>query len=316
MARALALSPRVDPGRLMLLWQNGAASERAVAFEVLGRRTPAWLKPQIDPALRSGVPAVMAAGLRAVCNAPDRAFLEPVQEALQRREPEVRQMAIAAGIALGSKTAWSACRYASAAAGASSRFPLGLLATSPDPNDRAFVAAKARDPASGRHAMWALGFAGSLDSAETLIASLAAGETTKVAGEALSAITGVVIAGKLAEPGQPTEPQAAEVADADPPPVVRTEDFLPVPKVDAVVAWWGRERARFRPGLRYIYGLPRNAETLHAALMTAPTWRRRLLRLELGAAAESAPAVDLQDWAREQIRQLRRPAAPSPLASR
>jgi len=320
-ARALALSPRVDTQRLTRLWDGGGPQhDRAAVFEALARRTPAWVKPRIEPALRSGAPPLIEAALKAVCASPDRALLEPVQDTLRSDDPAVRALAVAAGVALGSKTAWNECRRAAAPGGDAARVPLGLPATSPDPNDRAFVATKARDPASARHALWALGFAGDVPAVEALVASLSAPETAplgKIAGEALSAITGVVIAGKLAEPGQPTGPQAPEVGDDDPPPVVRTDDFLPAPRADAVAAWWSRERARFHPSVRYIHGLPRSPETLHAALLDGRTWRRGLLKLELGSLAGAAPAVDLGDWAREQLRQLRgRPPQTTPGAAK
>ena len=301
---ALALSPNASVQRLTQLWEKGTEQDRAVALSVLARRSPAWVKTQLGPALRGSTSLLVAAALRAAGAAPDRALLEPVQDALDHDDAEVRELAIAAGTALGSKTAWNQCRRACMKESGSSRMLLALLATSPDSNDRALVAAKAREPAAARNALWALGFAGDVASIEVLLAALSVVETAKLAGEALSAITGVRIAGKLAEAGPPAGPEAANVADDDPPPVVRTEDFLAAPCAEAVVAWWGHERTRFQPGVRYILGLPRGRETLSAALVDAPTWRRPLLKLELATLAGVAPAVDLGDWAREQLRQL------------
>ncbi len=311
-AAALALSARADVPRLTQLWDKGTEPERALALSVLARRSPAWVKAQLGPALRSGSALLVAAALRVAGTSPDRALLDPVQDALHHDDAQVRELAIAAGTALGSKNAWNECRRACMKPSGQSRILLALLATSADANDRAFVASKAQDPSSARNALWALGFAGDLPSVEVLLAALSVTETAKIAGEALSAITGVEIAGKLADSGKSAGPEAASVTDDDPPPVVRSEDFLRAPRAEAVVAWWARERTRFQPGVRYVHGMPRGRATLSAALAGAPTWRRHLLKLELTTelatepttTSSVAPVVDLADWAREQLRQL------------
>jgi len=178
------------------------------------------------------------------------------------------------------------------------------LASSPDPNDRALVRTKVADPEVAVSALWALGFAGDVDSAEVLIEALE--EAGQVAGEALSAITGVVVEGSLRKPGETHGPDQEEVGLDDPPPEVRTEDALPEPVVESLRDWWSKARGRFRPGMRYLYGQPRSPETLQAALTSAPTWRREIFALELASTKAGLPKVDLQGWANEQLKQLRR----------
>ena len=163
---------------------------------------------------------------------------------------------------------------------------------------------KAVDAEVGLHALWALGFAGDVESAEVLVQAMSDEKTAKVAGEAFSAITGLAIAGELAKPGETKGPKAEEVESDDAPPVVRSEDFLPEPQVEAAKKRWDKERCRFRPGLRYIDGQPRSAETLRAALKTAATWRREVLAIELGASVANPPKVNLKAWARDQLKQL------------
>jgi uncharacterized protein (TIGR02270 family) len=183
----------------------------------------------------------------------------------------------------------------------SCRFSLGLLAGSADPKDRALVRAKVADPEVASHALWALGFSGDPEAADLIVGVL--DKHGKVAAEALSAITGLVVDGPFRKPGETHGPDEEEVGVDDPPPEVRPEDALPEPQVDAIRKWWAKERNRFKPGVRYLYGQPRSPEVLKAALLGAPTWRRDFFALEL-AAMKAAPKVDLQGWTKDQLKQL------------
>ena len=302
--RAMSLGPQADLSRLVPLWNSGAPPVRAMVLDVFGPREPDWVRERIHPALRSGESPLIAAALRSLRHLRERAFVDHVQAALQSQDGEVRREALSTGLALGVNAAWGVCRTASSAPGDLCRFGLGLLATSPDPNDRTFVRGKAVDAEVGLHALWALGFAGDVESAEVLVQAMSDEKTAKVAGEAFSAITGLAIAGELAKPGETKGPKAEEVESDDAPPVVRSEDFLPEPQVEAAKKRWDKERCRFRPGLRYIDGQPRSAETLRAALKTAATWRREVLAIELGASVANPPKVNLKAWARDQLKQL------------
>lgn len=302
--RALYLSPRADISRLVPLWNTGAPPVRALVLDVFGPREPGWVREHIEPALRSGQPPVIAAALRAIRQSRERVFLGHVEIALQSEDAEVRREAMCAGLALGAKSAWGVCRTFAGAAGDFCRLPLGLLATSPDPNDRAFVRGRASDPEAGSHALWALGFAGDAESVEVLVQAMSDEKAAKVAGEAFSEITGLAIAGPLAKPGETKGPDVEEVASNDPPPVVRSEDSLLDPQVEAVKKWWEKERARFRPGIRHIHGQPRGAESLRLALPASATWRREVLAIELAEALAPSPKVDLKGWARDQLKQL------------
>jgi hypothetical protein len=121
----------------------------------------------------------------------------------------------------------------------------------------------------------------------------------------LSAITGVVIEGALRKQLESHGSDMEEVGLDDPPPEVWPEDALAEPAVENVRKWWGQERARFKHGLRYLYGQPRSPETLRAALISAPTWRREVFSLELASTEVGVPRVDLQGWAKEQLARLR-----------
>jgi uncharacterized protein (TIGR02270 family) len=315
--RALHLAARADVSRLVPLFNTGAPLVRAIVLDVLGTREPGWVREHIDPAMRSGQPPLVAAALRAVRNLHEPELLGYVELVSKSDDIEVRLESMRAGLAFAVKTAWNECRTFAGGLGEPCRLSLGLLATSPDPSDRAFVRGRVQDADVGMHALWALGFAGDADSADVLVQAMADEKKSRVAGEAFAAITGLSIAGEMAKLGKTQGPDAEEVADEDSPPAVRPEDFLPEPQVEKVKKWWDKERRRFVPGTRYVGGQPRSPATLRTAFLTAGSWRREVLLIELAASVANLPRVsplkvDLKGWAREQIKQLEPAPVPVP----
>jgi uncharacterized protein (TIGR02270 family) len=303
-ARALRLSPRTDLSRVARLWNDGSPELRSVVFDLLGAGEPSWTHAHLEPVLRGGDSLPLAAALRALRQAPVRALVGCVEEALKTELREVRQEAMITGIVFGVPAAWDVCRRTALRAGDRSRLALALLATSSRPADRAVVLALAREPKVRRHAIWALGFAGDVEAADALVAATADEAVAKAAGESLAAITGVAIEGALRTPGETKGPGVDEVGDDEPPPVVHPEDHLPLPNPVELKSWWQRERARYAPGARHLFGQPRTSEALRAALTTATMWRREVMSLELAAATSAAPVVDVKAWSRDQWRAL------------
>jgi uncharacterized protein (TIGR02270 family) len=302
--RAIWLSPAADISRLLPLWNDGSPAVQAMILDLFAPREPQWVRERLDPALRSGQPSLVAAALRAVRRARDREFGDHVRFALADPRPEVQREVMPTGLALGLKETWSLCRAVAAAPGENCRLALGLLAIGPDPKDRDYVRGRAADPEAGRHAIWALGFCADVKAVDALVEAMANPEIAKLAGEAFTAITGVALAGPLATPGETAGPDVEEVSLDAPPPVVRPEDHLPEPRVEAVAKWWKGERPRYHPVVRYIHGQPRNTEALRPALASVATWRREVLATELTISLVSAPRVELRDFARNQLRQL------------
>jgi uncharacterized protein (TIGR02270 family) len=317
-ARALRLSPRADLSRVARLWPDGSPEVRGVVFDLLRAGEPAWVRQHLEPVLRGGDSIPLAGALRALRQAPDRALVGCVDDALKTELREVRREAMTTGIVFGSAAAWDVCRRSALRAGDTCRLPLALLATSPQPSDRAVVVSFARDSKVKRHAIWALGFAGDLEAADLLVEATADEKVARAAGEALTAITGVALGGELATPAESNGPAGEETGDDDPPPVVHAEDHLVLPNPRAIKSWWQGERGRFPPGVRHVFGRPRTPDALRAALMTAPMWRREVMCLEVAVATNLAPAVDVTAWTRDQRRALASGAggtgAPSPAA--
>jgi uncharacterized protein (TIGR02270 family) len=303
-ARALCLASRADLSRLLPLWQTGDPHAQALVLDIFAPREPDWVRERLEPALRGGHPALVAAALRAIRRFKDKFFFNHVQAATRSQEPTILLEAITAGLALGVREAWDACRVGIELDGRECRLPLGILATSADAKDRERVRSKVSDPKAGLHALWALGFTGDLESVEILLQKLSDEKAAKVACDSFCFITGLVCEGDLVKPGEAKGPEEVEVGDDDPPPVVLPSDFLPDPKPDAINTWWANTKGRFRAGARYLYGQTRTPDTLRAALTRAATWRQEVVLLELVNTKIGAPQVELKTWAREQLKQV------------
>jgi uncharacterized protein (TIGR02270 family) len=303
-ARALFLSPRLDLSRLVPLWNDGAPELQALVMDLFAPREPGWVRERLEPALRSGQVPLVASALRAIRRSRDNAFFNYVQVALQSPEPEILTAAIGAGLVLGVRETWDACRAGSELKGSLCRLPLGVLATSHDPKDRERVRKKTADPDAALHAVWALGFTGDLESVDLLLQRLSDENLAKVACESLGFIAGLVCENDLAKNGETNGPEEVEVADDVSPPVVSHADFLPEPQPDAIRKWWERESRRFRAGTRYIRGEVRSPDALRRALFKAATWRQEVLLLELTTTKIGAPPMSVGSWAREQQKVL------------
>ena len=221
----------------------------------------------------------------------------------------MRAEAIAAGVCLRSPAAWEACRAAASGTTTAERLPLGLLATSAASRDRLMVRECVADASARRDAIWALGFAGDVEAADTLVEATADETVSRIAAEAFSAITGLVLGSTFVEPGASRGPDVEEVREDDPPPIVRPEDHLLAPKANAVAAWWRRARSGLRPSVRLILGRPRTDESVRAALGTTTMWRREVLWLDLARTTSPPPRVHLKAWTADQRRQLQADAA-------
>ncbi len=189
-------------------------------------------------------------------------------EALASADATVRREALATAHVMRMPAALDMCRREAATAteGENCRLPLALLALGGLPADRALVVSRLAVPEARRDALWALGFFGDVETAEALIAMLDDEAVARLAGESLSAITGVVIDGAMAKPGVTKGPGVEDVQPDDPVPEALPEDLLRIPAADAVRKWWGKTRGQFEPGVRYLCGKPLVPGALGAAL--------------------------------------------------
>src|SRR5690606_26716097 len=79
---------------------------------------------------------------------------------------------------------------------------------------------------------------------------------------------------------------------------------LPLPKPEAVEAWWAGHHGRFDAGKRYLYGRVSSFEIVRAAYVDGPSRRRHLLGYELTLRTRSRVQPSTRASAARQHRQL------------
>ncbi len=322
--------------RAMQLWDR-PGSDRALWAASLRTQAgswPAWLRTfavrgqpadenMVNYCLRGEEPSVLAA----LSVVPDMAasvggrVLDVLDYFFSNDSAAVRVAALESALQLGSARAWGLCREWFASPGAPARIVDIIAMVGGASDHRQLVDSVAKGHVDEAR-VWALGHSGRPRAAQLCVALLTHENEriVRLAFEAFCAITGlspetagVSVAERrpgtrdLADPyGEyATEERAKdEAADADPsldPTVLQ----LPMPEVEAVVAWWERARPHFDPSRRYLYGKMSTPEIMHAAYVYGSSRRRHLLGSELRLRARSRVQPSTRAFGARQLRQLR-----------
>jgi len=244
----------------------------------------------------------------------------PVQEAcyayaLGLPDPEARDWAVESNLIAGFPQAQAVCRdLAGAELHASARMLL-LLAMIGSAADQKIVVAALGDEARQASALWALGFGGRREGADSCIEMLAQERQVKLAAEAFCAITGLDL--EAAGLTVPTPPESDELiafeqedldADLEPKP----EDLLPMPDIAGVIAWWNKQRSRFDGEARFQAGRPATTEVVQELLANGPTRRRHAWAVELAIRTQGRVQVETWAFVPDQRQQMVAAAHPSP----
>jgi uncharacterized protein (TIGR02270 family) len=300
LTRAFELSSRRDLiTRLGRLWETGDSRMQGALLDILASRDPAWAGPRLEGCLASADVVMQRAALRALRVTVDRTLAGYVAAAFASPDGAVRQEGIATGHVMQMSAALDLCRREATTAGESCRLPLALLALGGLPADRALVISRMAVPEARKYALWALGFFGDVETVERLLDLLDDEPSARIAGESLSAITGILIDGPMAKAGVTKGPGVEDVQPDDPPPEALPEDLLRIPATVAVRKWWDKAQGRFDPGMRYLCGKPVSPGGHGASLRDVRMWRRGALALDAAAKGRTAVA-NIRTWARGQ----------------
>ncbi|WP_021781462.1 TIGR02270 family protein [Myxococcus hansupus] len=255
-------------------------------------------------------PRVRAAALRGALPQPEEAVRRLLPPLLDASSPDIRAIAIEAGLISGAGLAWDACRKVVRSRSVLSPELLVLLAMGGDDNDVSLLVDLLETAPLRPMVLWALGFSGRLEAMEACVKYLAEPAVAQLAGEAFSAMTGLWLGNPYVLPpgerpeGAPLPPELQEDLDANL--VPSPEDDLPWPRVATITQWWEGARDRFEKGKRYLLGQPFNGSVLVDALEISSMRRRHILARELAIRTRGQHVVQTRAFAPRQRASLSR----------
>ncbi len=265
---------------------------------------------QLEECLRAAHPPLRRAALRAASRGGRRDLAPLAKGLLADEHPGVRTAAIEAGLIFGMPQAWSACLAHSNHHEPGSGWAMGLVALLGSRQDYHQLHRSLGDETRREAALFALGFTGSVESADICLPFLRSNDErlAKLAAEAIASIAGFdLLDSELKANAEATEtqtlpPLAEDDLEADLVPDA-VED-LPTPNPVAIEHRWSKVRRNLKNSQRYLDGQPQGPEALVRALVQAPTRRRHNLALELALRTGGARWVSTRSFSRRQRAQL------------
>jgi uncharacterized protein (TIGR02270 family) len=153
----------------------------------------------------------------------------------------------------------------------------------------------AKHPDTLRLAIIGAGAIGDPALAPWLMEQMTVPELARVAGEAFAMITGVDIAyadmeGERPEGFEsgPTENPEDENVEMDP------DEDLPWPNPELILAWWEKNKGRFRSGTRYLLGQPITYAQMEHVLKTGRQRQRHAAALEMSILKPGFPLFEVR----------------------
>jgi uncharacterized protein (TIGR02270 family) len=255
----------------------------------------------LEPLMNTRDPLNEAACLRLARYFPARLNPLGVQRALTSPAGAVRAAALAASLISGERNAVAACEATVREGGPGFRTAALGLALSGEERAVSTLVAAQRDPKLAPDATFALGFTGRASAADALVGALDDDALAPLAGDGLSAITGLVVARQFAKPPPAWDGGFAE----DEPAPSGPEADLPVPDAETVAVWWTGMRPKLDPAQRWLRGQRWSAEGLLRELEGGPASRREGLALELAVRSKGQMQIAWDALAARQWRELK-----------
>lgn len=244
---------------------------------------------RVDPgeplalAVFSNAPRLKARALRAAGEIGRRDLLAPAREAMESDDTMVRSAGAWAAALLGDTGAASVLWRLAEGVGKEAERAADMAARITDPKvAQGMIHDLARAARSARTVIIALAALGDPALVPLLVEIMRDPREARIAGFALTMITGVDISSGELSGRAPEGYFAGPNEDPDDDDVAPDPDAgLPWPNVDAVVRWWGPASTALRPGSRYLLGKPLSPEHLASALHTGPQPARAAAAMEL-----------------------------------
>ncbi len=299
--RALELAPVTQLGaRLTATVVQGGAIQPDLLLVLAYRRIDSGLG--LDALASSQDAMLRARAIRLAPLLPGRLGISVLDRALESSEPEVRSAALESGCILGVKGAFSAAQATVRDGGPGFGTAALLLGLSGEEGVVTALVPGLSDSTRQRDAIFALGFSGRLSAVDALVPLMEDKKLALLAGEAISCITGLVIAKQFAEPTKPWNPDQEDAEEPDEP--FGAEADLPRPEPVAVREWWRREGQKLDRNIRYMRGQPWSPAVLMKELETGPARRRAGLALDAAVRSSGAHVLVVDALTRRQRDEL------------
>ena len=301
-AVALTAMPTAEPA-LLRLAMVGAPAAQAAALVALSARG-ANPGEALRRAAASPDARVQQAAIRSARSAPVEVARPLILQALGSPLATVREAAFEVGLVIGMRQAWDAVRLA-AAASPPSAAALLLLALGGGGDELEPLLAAVTRPAPPPAALFAAGFSGRRAAADACATLLASGDarTARLAAEAFSAITGLVLEGPFVadtHPPEPEQPIPFEDEDLDGDLAEGPEALLPEPNAGQIERWWKQHRSSFDADGRCVGGKPVSGAALYQALEHGPLRRRHAHAVEVAVRSGGKLQILGLRWLRAQ----------------
>jgi uncharacterized protein (TIGR02270 family) len=297
--RALELAPVTHLGeRLATAAAQTAPIQNDLLLVLAYRRIDSGLR--LDALASSTDSSLRSRALRLAPLLRGRLATSFVEQALESSEPDVRSAALESGCILGAKGAFSVAQDTVKNGGPGFGTAAILLGLSSEEGVVAALALGLSDSHRQRDSIFALGFSGRLSAVEALLPLLDDEKAAASAAEAISFITGLVIAKEFAGPPKRWNPDRKEEEDEP----FGPEADLPKPDPLAVRAWWRREGQKLDRSVRYLRGKPWNSEALLKELELGPGRRRPGLALDAAVRSSGAHCLVVDALSQRQREEL------------
>jgi uncharacterized protein (TIGR02270 family) len=309
-----------------------AQEESASLLEICGRRG-IRVSPIVEW-LQHDSPIVLRAAVQASRHTEAKTHLPVIEHLLGHVDEGVRDGAVVAALAWGSRAAWSTCAHLALNEARPHPMAMALYAALGGPAEHERLLRQLARPEHVRAAVFALGLTGNVRMLPVLLEQVTGGTplVPKLAVQAISMITGLDVStvappAKKPQSGEELPPpeQDAEAlrslppleeddldGDIVPPP----EDALPEVDEALVRRHCDDAAARLAPDGRWLAGKPFDAEALWTQLRDAPLGRRHALGLSLFVRSGATAWIDTRALPTQQRRVLAGPPPRLPSGGR
>lgn len=260
----------------------------------------------LDAALSDSDERVRAAALRGAGEIRRAENLPQVLACLDDDDRTCRYFAARSATLFGESRGRSALAQVAASEHGHAFAAMQLLLRSLDRADAVdWVRELNRREGAARSVVRAAGVIGDPASIPWLIEQMSDPALARVAGEAVSMITGLDLAYDDLETDWPEGFEAGPTEDPGDDNVAMDEDEdLPWPAPAALAQWWVDHQAAYRAGARYLCGEPIGREQALKVLASGQQRQRRAAALELALASPADPVFNVEAPTREQRRRL------------